>query len=146
MEHTGILGNLARQSQCYRDLLNLARKKKDILVAGQVQELDKLLAAEHALILRAGRLEEERLSLVKDLAAQRELDAGEITLGHLIEGLEEPEQSRARELAGELRELLAELQAENRLNQQLIRQSLDFIEFSLGLFSAKSAPLLDEKA
>lgn len=146
MDNKGFIENFSRQVQCYRDLLQVARRKKDILVAGKVQELDKLIGVEQALLLRARQLEEERLSLLEGVGAELKRDPGELTREHLFSRLTGEEREEAGRLEAELREVLTQLQEENQLNQQLIKQALEFIEFSRGLLSEIAGPLLDEKA
>ena len=126
--------------------MQLARRKKDILVAGKIQELDKLLGVEQALLLRARQLEEERLSLLEGVGAELNMDPGELTREHLFSCLTGEEREEAGRLEAELREILAQLQEENQLNQQLIQQALDFIEFSRGLLSGIDGHILDKKA
>ena len=146
MDSKGFIENFAHQVQCYRDLLQLARRKKDILVAGKVQELDKLLGVEQALLLRARQLEEERLSLLEGVGAELNMDPGELTREHLFSRFTAAEKEEAERQEQELREILKQLQEENQLNQQLIQQALDFIEFSRGLLSGIDGHILDKKA
>ncbi|MDI9567671.1 MAG: flagellar export chaperone FlgN [Bacillota bacterium] len=146
MDSKGFIENFAHQVQCYRDLLQLARRKKDILVAGKVQELDKLLGVEQALLLRARQLEEERLSLLEGVGAELNMEPGELTREHLFSRQSAGEREEFARLEEDLREILAQLQEENQLNQQLIQQALDFIEFSRGLLSGIDGHILDKKA
>jgi hypothetical protein len=101
---------------------------------------------EQALLLRARQLEEERLSLLEGVGAELNMDPGELTREHLFSCLTGEEREEAGRLEAELREILAQLQEENQLNQQLIQQALDFIEFSRGLLSGIDGHILDKKA
>jgi hypothetical protein len=141
-----LIDNLNKQIRSYEDLLQLARKKGKVLVDGQVHQLDKLLQAEQALILKTGRLEEERLRLLEDLAKEYNLAPQDMTLKGVCLRLPGETRREATGLEEKLQGLLGKLREANHLNQQLIKQSLDYIEFSLGLVSADRTSLLDEKA
>ncbi|MGI6574705.1 MAG: flagellar protein FlgN [bacterium] len=146
MEYGALCENMGRQINCYQELLQLAQSKKELLVAGQVQDLNRLLQNEQKLIVHAGRLEADRLQLLIGLAVQLNLAVEEITLGHVINALEEPAAKQVRELQAKLQVLLTQLQVENELNQRLIRQFLDYVRFSLSLAQTGIIPLFDQKA
>lgn len=145
MGHRGLLNNLEGQIKCYRSLLHLARRKKDILVKGRVQELDKIIDAEQILILEGGRLEEDRLGLLHRIGAKANLAPNEINREHIFTELTSEEQKHFTQLEEELREILIQLQEENLFNQHLIRQSLAYIEFSRGFLTQVPMHLLDEE-
>ncbi|NLP18340.1 MAG: flagellar protein FlgN [Firmicutes bacterium] len=146
MGHMGLLNNLEGQIKCYRNLLHLARRKKDILIEGKVQELDKIIGAEQVLILEGGRLEEERLDLLEEIGSKINLAPEKITRHHLLAKFTDQERERFTQLEGELKEILRHLHEENQFNQHLIKQSLDYIEFSRGLLTNAPINLLDEEA
>ncbi|NLJ34499.1 MAG: flagellar protein FlgN [Firmicutes bacterium] len=146
MGYSGLFNNLLGQIKCYRGLLHLAQRKKGILIKGQVQELDKLIGAEQVLILEGGRLEEERLTLLAQIADRLNLDPDTISREHLLAQFSKEEQKRFGELEKELKEILLHLNRDNKFNQHLIKQSLAYIEFSRGLLTNATVNLLDEKA
>lgn len=119
---------LEEQSVLYDDLLSLARKKQEILVAGGGSEFETVLRGEQTLMVRAGRLEEQRLALQSDLAAVLGLSPEKLTVSGLIELSEAPAARRLKELGGRIRLAVDELRQVNDLNLKLLQRSLAYIQ------------------
>lgn len=129
---------LAEQAQIYDALLELSLKKQQTLLQGGLGELEVAIKSEQALLWQAGRLEEARLSMQAQLAASLGRDSGSLTLGDLIEAVEEPFCTQYRDLQRDILGSMGKLQRINELNTQLIRQSLAFINYSLNLLVAST--------
>ncbi|HHY93770.1 MAG TPA: flagellar protein FlgN [Firmicutes bacterium] len=151
-----LLSLLNSDLDVYRDLLELARKKREILVTGDLRALEALLEVEQALVQRAGRLEDERAQVMGSLARVWGVPGDSLTLrdvenrcrGHAAQqGSAGTDEGSARARVGSgteqevatvlvsvgetLNSLLGELQTVNRENAHLIRRSLSLISHSL---------------
>lgn len=125
---------LDEQAELYGELLDTANEKTPVLVKGDVEQLNVILQKERKLIARAEQLEQQRI-----LETHRHfVSLGYIsrmnTLREVIQSVNQPElKQRLIEQQRELSGLLEELRRVNDLNQQLIRQALAFIDYSIGL-------------
>ena len=125
---------LDEQAELYGQLLETANEKTPVLVKGDVDQLNAIVQKERKLIARAEQLEQQRI-----LETHRHfVSLGYIsrmnTLREVIQSVNQPELKQKlidqqRALSG----LLEELRRVNELNQQLIRQALAFIDYSIGL-------------
>ncbi|MCL6450625.1 MAG: flagellar protein FlgN [Acetobacteraceae bacterium] len=123
---------LDEQVELYGALLELSRRKQRVLVEGGLQDLERLVEAEQALLWRAGKAEERRLALQDELLGELGLPAGgRVTLSQLLQRLDGSTAERYREVAGRLKALVAELVALNAANTELVNQALAYVRFSL---------------
>ena len=131
---------LDEQEELYGQLLETANEKTPVLVKGDIDQLNAIVQKERKLIARAEQLEQQRI-----LATHRHfVSLGYIsrmnTLREVIQSVNQPElKQRLIEQQQELSRLLEELRRVNDLNQQLIRQSLAFIEYSIELLVGNPA-------
>lgn len=123
------------QLELYRGLTNMAVRKRELLMAGSVQDLERLLEAEQVLLWRAGRLDDERLGLQESISLELGLDS-EATLQDLADRLDEPGHSRCQDLINGLNRVLIELAELNRNNRELIAGALEQIGDALDLIQS----------
>lgn len=123
----------------YRVILEISRNKKKVLVSARVEELEALTKQEESIILQIGKLETAREQIVAELAGLYGLSSNDLTL------------SKARELAGgetaaklqalevDLASIAAELAPLNKINTELIQQSLNYVNYNLNLLTQSPA-------
>jgi len=125
---------LDEQAELYGRLLETANEKTPVLVKGDVDQLNAIVQRERKLIARAEQLEQQRI-----LETHRHfVSLGYIsrmnTLREVIQSVNQPElKQKLIEQQRDLSRLLEELRRVNELNQQLIRQALAFIDYSIVL-------------
>jgi len=51
---------LLQESKIYEDILEISKKKTDVIVKGKVSELESITNLEQSLIVKIGKLEETR--------------------------------------------------------------------------------------
>ncbi len=142
---TGLLETVERQLEIYRKLLALAFDKQPVLVKGKIPELEKMTREEELLILQVGRLEEQRQALHQNLANHFVLSAEELSLSELIRRTDASTSKRFQQVYDEMTEVLGELAEVNQANSELIRNSLDYLNFSLDiLLNNEGSPGYDE--
>lgn len=123
------------QLAAYKELLDIAEKKTDILIKGDVKLLGEITELEQSLILKMGKLEEERFGIVLNLAKEYNKDAEDIK-PDLIKGLLPREDSEAfSKIYEELKEVLKQVGERNKTNGKLIQQVLEYINFSIDLLT-----------
>jgi len=118
----------------HEDLLILENKKKEALVHNRTDELVKHLHEQSKVTKRIAALEEERLKMVELWLAQKGILRGRMMLPDLIKLTPyHKDKETLRTLGKELQERIEELRNLNHFNQQLIEQSLSYIDFTLSL-------------
>ena len=131
-----IIEVLTKETLLYEEMLALSKNKTDIIVNGKVSELESITKLEQTMILKLSKLEDDREELADKLAVDLGLKPAEITLGGLISRLPE---KLANELEGcckKLPAILNKLKESNSLNSRLIKNSLDYINFSINILSS----------
>ncbi|XEC97530.1 flagellar protein FlgN [Paenibacillus tarimensis] len=129
-----ILQTLERQSELYGQLLKTAKEKTPVLIRNDMEQLNSILQKERKLIAEAESLERDRMLHTNRHFAQVGIWSRTNTLRDLIVTVSNPEQKKLLlQKQKELSELLQSLQKDNELNQQLVQQSLAFINYSIDL-------------
>ncbi len=123
---------LKREYDIYRDYIDLAKKKKEIIIKGNIKELDHITGLEQDMILNMGKVDKIRVAIVGNLL--NELKVKEVgSIGELVPYLEERDRTQLMGLKDKLDKVLQEIQELNELNGKLIQQSLEYIDFNINL-------------
>lgn len=128
-----LLDVLEQQKECYEGLLTLAKYKTDSIVDRQMEMLEEVLKREQEFIGRTARLEKSRETILGDISTVLNIRPNELTVSKLITKLDKTpeEQSKLSLLRKDLLEITQELKIQNTTNEALLKQSIDFIEFTL---------------
>jgi flagellar biosynthesis/type III secretory pathway chaperone len=133
-----LMDNLRLVQSLYAELSTIGESKKDHIVHNRLNELSQTLAAESKLLKRLAELEQERASLIagyqQELGVKPEAEA---TLDDLVRMTVKMQDKREFEavrdaLSAEIRKL----RSLNETNQLLVKQALDFVDYTLDLFTA----------
>ncbi|USG65331.1 flagellar protein FlgN [Brevibacillus ruminantium] len=120
--------------QLHKALLSLSHQKKDALVQGDVDQLLAVTTKEKKLIKAVDAAENARLSLVTQIFAEQGMKRENGTLADLIKLTTSPEEkTRLMNAREELTQIVSELRQQNEVNQQLLEQSLSFVNMTLDL-------------
>lgn len=123
----------------HTELLALATRKKQVLIDNQVDELSKIVAQESKLAKKVAEHEQAWLNAAHQTAAERGFAfvSSAVTMSDLIKVVPNAEDKRKLgEARTKLQAVVDEFRAAHELNQMLIQESLDFINYSLDLFTA----------
>lgn len=119
------------EMELYEILLELAYKKTDIIVLGKVKELDEITKVESSLLIKLMELEEKREAALSGFENQ-----DKITITELCKILPHNKAEVLKDLQSKFNEILKKLDNRNKLNASLIEQSLEYINYSIGLISS----------
>jgi flagellar biosynthesis/type III secretory pathway chaperone len=120
--------------QLHKALQTLAVQKKEVLIKGDVDQLLAITTQEKKLIKAVNTAEDTRQSLVAHMFAEQGIHRDNGTLADLIKLTTSPEEkTRLLKARDELTRIVSELQKANELNQQLLEQSLSFVNMTLDL-------------
>jgi flagellar biosynthesis/type III secretory pathway chaperone len=133
MAVAAIIETLEQMVEAHEELLETARIKKHAIIANDLEQLTKHMMTENRLNKRIGQLETERgLESTKVMAAKGVYSRVAVTQKQLMSVVFEVEERlKLQQLHEQLSKVVKELVKVNEDNQQLLKQSLDFIQFSL---------------
>lgn len=134
---------LSQENSEYQVLLELSKKKTPVVIKGAIQELQKITDEEQVVVDRVSRLDKKREEILNDIANVINKDVETLKVPVLADMLKSrPEESRKLiEIHDSLKETLGELVRINNQNRELIKQSLEMVEFDLNLVqSMRQAP------
>lgn len=126
---------LEEESKTYSQLLQIARKKKEIIVHGKVNDLEKLVKVEQACIIHVGKLENRREDAINEVCRELGVSAEDITISGLSEKVGKESSKKLEKNRQEILNTVKELKSENEINSKLIKNSLEYIDFSLNLMA-----------
>lgn len=119
----------------YRGILELSRRKREILISTKAQELGPVTSQEEFLIRQLGKLEASRRDTLCDLADIYQLNKDQLTLENLRQ-LADPENAeKLASIASEFDLVIKELTPLNQVNSELIQQGLTFVKYSINLLT-----------
>lgn len=134
---------LEKEQEAYTELLELSVKKTPVLVTGDTDALQKITDEEQLIVSRVYHLDKQREDLYKDIANVMNKDVSTLRLVDLIRLLDKrpSEQKRLALVNDRLKETIEKMRRINEQNKQLIENSLEMVEFDLGLVQGmRSAP------
>lgn len=134
---------LDKESSEYEVLLGLSMQKTPVIVAGNLEELQKITDEEQLVVSRINHLEKDRIQVMKDIANVMNKDVDSLKLADLIKVLESrPQEGRKlAEIHDKLKEVTTNMQRVNGQNRELIANALEMVEFDMNLLqSVKAAP------
>ena len=134
-----LIETLEKEKNIYESILKLSIDKKDVIVSGKVSELEGMTRLEQSVILKLGKLEEEREELIGELSAVLKTSPSEITLSSIANKVPEDLGSRLKGCQESLLKTVSDIRNSNTLNSKLIRNSLDYIDFSINILTNAGA-------
>lgn len=136
-----LIDSLQRLETVYNDMLDVAEAKRAAIVKNDVDTVVQLLNRESKGMKTIEQLERERIEASFAFLQSRGVKSQlELTLTELARLVFDPEEkAKLIAIQSRLSRTLHELKEKNDLNQQLLVQSLDFIDFSLDMLTGKSS-------
>lgn len=134
---------LAGENAQYEKLVTLAESKTPVIVAGDIENLGKIMEEEQEIVGRIQGMEKKRDKFLADIANVVNRDVETLKLIDLIQMLESmPDQQQMLvDVQKHLRGTIDKLREINDKNQMLLSERLDMVNFNLNMIRAmKSAP------
>jgi len=128
---------LEKEYRLYNDLYVLSRKKPDCIINGDISSLTVILAAEQQLIVELGVLETKREELIEKYSQSKGLDLSETTLTKLVASIDGEVKRRLENVRHGLDEILSSQKEINDLNEKLLKNNLEYIDFSINLMAGQ---------
>lgn len=127
---------LLQESKIYEDILEISKNKTDIIVKGKVSELENITNLEQSLIFKIGKLEETRENLVTEISAAIGIDPSDMTVSELEKHLDKKQAQSLNTYKEHMTLIIKEIKDTNEVNSGLIKNSIDFIDFSINILSS----------
>lgn len=117
-------------------LVNLSKEKTAVVTAGSVDELQTLLVKERKYIRILEQTESDRDKTTKEWMKENKLTSAHVTITEMLTLIEDEQAKQELEQAAiQLTEIIIQLKQQEQLNQQLINQSLKFVQMSLDVMN-----------
>ena len=138
-----LISVLTEENKEYQDLVILSHEKTNVIVKGDIDYLKQITEVEQNFIGRITKLEKKRVEIVNDIGTVLCKDPKELTVKVIIGLLKGQDEVciKLSSIYDELKLTMKNMVAVNELNQSLINQSLELVEFDLNLLqNAYHAP------
>ncbi len=127
---------LNRENDIYETLSKVSNNKTDLIVGGKVNELENITKIEQSLIIKIAKLEDERESIVDKLCIILEKKPEEVTISALVDKLGQEESDELKACQEKIVKTISNLRSTNDLNAKLIKNSLEYIDFSINMMTS----------
>ena len=134
---------LNKECSEYEGLLKLSQEKTAYIVKGDLENIQRITDEEQEWVARLTKWEKQRVEVTADIANVLNKDVTTLKLTNLIQLLSArpAEQKVLEEAVNRLQVVVREMQIINERNRELIKHSLELVEFDLNLLqSLKVAP------
>lgn len=132
-----VITNMKTLVGVHETLNEQAKEKTEHLVNGDMKALEGLMKKEEAATTKLEELERLRSQLVNDFLAEKGIVAEEPTMTDLLKFVDDEEKEQLMKVQKHLLEEIMDLKQQNSLNQELIKQSLQYVNVSLNLLDPK---------
>lgn len=134
---------LEKESDEYKNLLNLSMQKTQVIVSEDLDQLAKITDEEQLIVSRINRLDTIRNEAVQDIANVLNKDVAKLKIADLIKmlGQRPEEQQKLAAVFDELQTNVKHVARVNGQNRELIQNALEMVQFNMNLLqSMKAAP------
>ena len=122
---------LIEENMLLEKLLAFGEEKKQIIILGKIQELDKLVQKEQIIVSNLEKIENTRFELHEQIARRWEMQVEELTASSLVEKSQEILPLFTVQLKQEIEHIetaINRLRKINQENNELIGMSLEYID------------------
>lgn len=137
---SGLIGQLAgilnQENEIYDTLSKISNNKTNLIIGGKVNELENIIKIEQSLVIKISKLEDQREKLVGKLCAQLGQKPEDVTISSLTEDLSEAESAELKACQDKMLKNIETLKSTNELNSKLIKNSLEYIDFSINMMTS----------
>ena len=133
-----LLTVLDSEREIYEKLIPISERKTEILVKGDLKELEAVTQEEQFLVDKAAALGKQRESTIANIGVVLNKDAATLDLGTLANllGKQPEERERLVQLHDSLKVIMKRLVGINEKNKNLIENSLEMIEFNMNFIQS----------
>ena len=115
----------------YEQIYALSEHKKQVIIAGDAEKLEEIVAQERKLDREINEIEQKRLELLNGIALQLDIPVDEVNITAISERVSPELSQRLKKFQEEFLGLLNKQMAFNEINKQLLETQLHYIEVFL---------------
>jgi len=131
-----IIESLKKLLEIHDDLLKISEQKTEIVKDGSTEKLQALLVKERKYVRLAEQAETKRMEEVTEWFTSQQLPLDDISITYILENIGDEKQKKLlEELTLDLTETILKLKQQEKLNQDLLHQSMEFVQLSLEMLS-----------
>ncbi len=123
------------ENKLYGQLYSIAESKTGFVVKGEVENLQTLVGKEQKLVSELNKLQDVREQILGQVAKTIGKNPQDLTLSELAAQLPAEQAQQLNQSRDRLKETVGKLTSKNDLNQQLIKNALEYVDFSLNLLT-----------
>lgn len=127
---------LNRENEIYETIYKVSNDKTDLIVGGKVTEIESITKIEQTLIIKISKLEDEREQILGKLCDLLGKKPEEVTISTLIEKLGQDDADELKSCQEKIVGTINNLKKINDLNAKLIKNSLEYIDFSINMMTS----------
>lgn len=124
-----LISTMEKLLKLHQSLYEIALKKTDIVKNGDIDALNQTMKDEQTHIAAISRLEKERRKITSEMVPGKEKP----TIEDCLKGMNGTSFEALERLRSEILDIITKITKRNELNQMLIYQSLQFVNFSINL-------------
>lgn len=121
------------EDKLYAQILEKAESKTDIIVKGDVDSLQETNLKEQKIINELSKLNNAREQIIAQIARKVGKKPGELNVSYLVSILPEDKAQKLSAVRDSLKETIEKLKYRNDINQKLLNNAIDYINFSLNI-------------
>lgn len=129
---------LKKELEIYQEMLKISENKTDIIVKDKVDELQEMTNCEEEFVKQFIAIEKERIQIVKNFASENGFGEKILKVTEICEYFPEDKDELMR-LRYEILDVIEKIKVKNELNGKLLKNSLEYINFSVGLATGTSS-------
>jgi len=129
---------LEQENTEYETLMLLSKEKTPVIVKGDLEKLQRITEVEQEFVAKIRGLEKKRVEVMQDIGNVLSKDPETMKVTDIIELLakQPAEQNRLAAVHDKLKKTLDNIRQFNEVNANLIKESLEIIEFNLNLVTS----------
>ena len=138
-----LLDTLEKENAEYEKLLTLSMKKTPVIVSTDLEQLQQITDEEQEIVSSINRLDKVRNDCMKQIAGVINKDVNELTLGMVVDIFKKrpAEHKKLADVYDRLKSNVYQMKRINEQNRELIKSSLELVQFDLNVLQAmKAAP------
>ncbi len=129
---------LEQENTEYETLMLLSKEKTPVIVKGDLEKLQRITVVEQEFVAKIRNLEKKRIDVMQDIGNVLSRDPETTKITDIIELLSKQpaEQKRLSEIHDKLLTTLNNFKQFNDINDNLLKESLEIIDFNLNLVTS----------
>jgi flagellar biosynthesis/type III secretory pathway chaperone len=130
-----LISTLNKEEKVYRQLIPVQQDKTRAIIANDLKALQDITVREHELVDQTSALEGKRERIAVDIATVLGKNPKTINLKEIIQALKNQpdDQKKLQDVHDRLRRTVLQLQDINNQNKQLLKESMDMVEFNMNV-------------